>query len=110
MRIPNVEHAVIAEDKRRDSLLNVEHGRGSSKARMLIAMGYRAENWPQLATDIRAQHLTLEVDVTKASDYGARYEIVGPMVGPQGWSAICRSVWQIDIGTDYPRLITMYPE
>lgn len=110
MKIPNADRAVIAEDKLRDYLLNVEHHHGASKARLLHSMGYRPEGWQDLETDIRVQHLTIDVDVTKQSGYGTRYEIVGSLVGPLGWSAVFRSVWQIDTGTDYPRLITMYPE
>ena len=110
MKIPNATRAEIAEEKLREYLLNVEHHHGASKARLLLSLGYRPESWRELETDIRLQHLTVDVDVTKESEYGTRYEIVGPLVGPLGQSVDFRSVWQIDIGTDHPRLITMYPE
>lgn len=29
--------------------------------------------------------------------------------GLGGGSVLFRSIWQIDIGTDFPRLITLYP-
>jgi hypothetical protein len=110
MNLPNANNAVIAQDKLCDYLLNVAHRRGGPKARLLIAMGYRPDQWQQLEADIRGQHLAVDVDRVTNSAYGTRYEIVGPLVGPAATSVIFRSVWQIDVGTQVPRLITMYPE
>jgi hypothetical protein len=64
----------------------------------------------RLDTDIRTQLLAHDVALVRTVRWGTRYEIVGPLTGPVGKSVIFRSVWQIDIGTDVPRLITMYPE
>ncbi len=110
MKIPNADKAVIAEDKLRTYLLNVTHRRGGSKARLLVSMGYAPDDWQRLETDIREGHLTADVDQLAESDYGTRFEIVAPLIGPTGRSVNFRSIWQIDLGTDYPRLITMYPE
>jgi len=110
MTIPNAEAAIIAEDKICDYLLNRSHRRGGSKAKFLVAMGYSPGDWRRLADDLRAQHLTVDAANESASDYGKRYEIIAPLVGPNGRSAEIVTVWQIDIGTDAPRLITLYPE
>ena len=110
MKIPNADRAIIAPDKLRDYLLNTEHRRGGSKARLLLSMGYRTEDWPRLEADLRLQHLGAEVDRTTATDYGQRYEIAAPLTGPKGRTIGFRSIWQIDTATDVPRLITMYPE
>lgn len=63
MKLPNREKAVIAPDKLLNYLLNVEHKRGGTKARVLTEFGYRVENWRQLESDIRRDHLEQEVDV-----------------------------------------------
>lgn len=110
MRIPNAEQAVIAPEKLRDYLLNPEHRRGASKAVLLISMGYETDQWQQLDADLRAQHLTADVEHVEDTDYGTRYTLVAELTGPNGRTIAFRSVWQIDIGTDRPRLITMYPE
>ncbi len=60
--------------------------------------------------EIRARHLTTDVDCEADSDYGKRYEIVAPLSSQSGSSVMFRSICQIDAGTDVPRLITMYPE
>src|SRR5437867_13137834 len=110
MKIPNADKAVIAEDKLCKYLLNPTHRRGASKAKLLVAMGYGADDWQQLAADIRTHHLAADVDRQAETDYGTCYEIVAPLPGTLGQAVMFRSIWQIDTGTDYPRLITMYPE
>jgi hypothetical protein len=110
MKIPNADRAVVAPDKLCQYLLNPAHRRGGPKARLLLSMGYSADAWERLEADIRTCHLAAEVASEADSDYGRRYEIVAPLPGPSGRAVTFRSVWQIDAGTDYPRLITMYPE
>jgi hypothetical protein len=110
MKGPHADQAVIAQDKLCNYLLNVTHRRGGSKAKLLVAMGYQPDDWQRLESDLHTQHLTAEVDRVADTDYGPRYEIVAPLVGPAGRPVTFRSIWQIDIGTQAPRLITMYPE
>ena len=110
MKLPNADRAVIAPDKLTAYLLNILHTRGGSKAKLLIRMGYRLDDPQRLEADIRAQHLPMEVDEVVDTDYGPRYEILAPLSGPAGLTIPFRSVWQIDTGTDVPRLITMIPE
>lgn len=109
MRIPNADKAIIAPEKLRDYLLNPAHRRGASKARLLLACGYRAAEWHVLETDLRMQHLVADFAATKTNPYGTRFEISAPLAAPSGRRILVQSVWQIDKGTDLPRLITLYP-
>lgn len=109
MKLPNRERAVIARDKLTDYLLNAAHKRGGAKARLLERFGYSADQWWQLSDDIRAQ-LETEVDVERATDYGLRYEIRITLQTPIGQPLRVCTVWQIDDGTDFPRLITLFPD
>jgi hypothetical protein len=110
MKMPSAEKAEIAPEKLWGYLLDLDHRRGGTKARFLYACGYRGENWERLQSDLREQHLNQEVSLTHQTSYGQRFEIVAPLATPSGRSVVFRSVWQIDTGTDHPRLITMYPE
>jgi hypothetical protein len=49
--------------------------------------------------------------VTKLSEsrFGTKYQIDGPLPCPDGRSPTIRSVWIVDAGTDFPRLITAHP-
>ncbi len=110
MKLPNRERAVIAPDKLTDYLLNVEHKREGTKARLLTQFGYNSDNWQQLEADIRLYHLDRDVDVVKETMYGMRYEIRAPLQTPSGRVLVIRTIWQVDEGTDYPRLLTLYPD
>jgi hypothetical protein len=91
-------------------LLDVDHPYGGSKAQLLVALGYSVARWQQLDADLRHSHLAEDFVKTVHTTWGTRYEVVAPLTGPSGDAIVFRSVWQIDRGTDIPRLITMYPE
>jgi hypothetical protein len=109
MTVPNADHAIIAAEKITGYLLNTSHKRGAAKARLLLGLGYRADAPVVLESDLRTQHLSL--DVTRASEnaFGVVYEIEGPIKAPNGRSVEFCSIWQVDTGTNVPRFITMYP-
>ena len=109
MKIPNADKAIIAPEKIRDYLLNPLHRRGGPKAKFLMTLGYRAENWQQFEGDLREQHLGEDFAIATQTPYGVCYEILAPITSPTGRRARFCSVWQIDQGTESPRLITMYP-
>jgi uncharacterized protein DUF6883 len=109
MKIPNADRVIIAADKLTGYLLNVSHKRGGPKARLLLSLGYRSDNPESLESDLRTQHLALDVTRTHETAYGVVYEIEGSITTPSGRTVRFCSVWQIDTGTDVPRFITMYP-
>lgn len=109
MTVPNADRAIIATDKLTGYLLNASHKRGGPKARLLLSVGYRSDNPEPLESDLRAQHLSLDVTRTHENAYGVVYEIEGPIRTPNGRSIRFCSVWQVDTGSDVPRFITMYP-
>lgn len=110
MNLPNADYAIFEEGKLVEYLLNVNHRRGGSKGRLLHSLGYDVQSWQRLADDLRQQHLTADVIEQRDTFWGKRYDIVAPLTGPTGDTVMFRSIWQIDLGSDRPRLITMYPE
>ncbi|MBM4080420.1 MAG: hypothetical protein FJ272_18055 [Planctomycetes bacterium] len=94
----------------REYLLNTEHKRGVNKARLFAQFGYDRANWRRLESDIRMYHLNADVDANRRTPYGMRYEIHAPLQTPSGRALIVRTIWQIDDGTDFPRLITVVPD
>lgn len=77
---------------------------------MLASAGYTLGNWQQLEADLRQSHLSADVDESRQVAYGMRYEIRAPLQTPNGRTLIVRSIWQIDMGSDDPRLITLFPD
>lgn len=76
---------------------------------MLRSVGYRSDNPQPLESDLRAQHLSLDLTGTHESAYGDVDEIEGPIKTPSGTTVRFCSVWEVDTGTDVPRFITMCP-
>lgn len=108
MLVPDAEHAIIAPEKLTDYLLNPVHRRGAAKARLLLSLGYQRENPERLANDLRRDHLTQPIHGRSYNAYGECFEILAPIDTPSGRRVRFQSIWQIDHGTDRPRLITMY--
>jgi hypothetical protein len=109
MTVPNAERAVVAAEKATEYLLNMSHKRGAAKARLLVGVGYGPDTPRLLESDLRAQHLSVDVTRTSGNAYGVVYEIEGPIKTPSGKTIRFCSIWQIDAGTDVPRFITMDP-
>jgi hypothetical protein len=107
--VPNADRAIIAPEKLTGYLLNVSHKRGGPKARLLLRVGYQSDDSRLLESDLRSQHLSIDVTRTSQNAYGVVYEIDGPIKTPDGRTMRFCSVWQVDTGTDVPRFITMYP-
>ena len=96
--------------KLRDYLLNPAHPEGATKAQYLSEMGYNQENYHILEVDLRNQHLTCDVQPGKESIFGVKYEILAPLVGPNGKKRLIRSVWMIRKSDSFASLITLIPE
>ena len=108
MRLPNSDRAVIDSAKIRDYLLSTSHPVGRFKARFFESLGYSAENWEQIDTDIRDLIAVAEARPGEKTEYGQKYEVRGSMTGPNGRSAEVVTVWIVLTGEDVPRFITAY--
>lgn len=101
--------AVIAPEKLRDYVLSPTHPDGRAKAAYLARLGYTQADWPRLEADLREQVLSLDAVPVKQSAYGQKYEILGPLTGPNGLAAWIRTIWIILTGETVPRLVTLIP-
>jgi len=101
---------VIAPEKLRDYVLNPSHAEGKSKTRFLNEMGYEQNNWQVLEADLRAQHLPFDVIPGQKSIFGNKYEIVAPLIGPNGQKRWIRSIWIIRRRESFARFVTLIPE
>src|SRR5260370_10208459 len=79
--------AVIPADKLREYLLSTTHPDGRGKAEYLGRLGYSQDAFGQLDADLREQVLSSEAQPGRASRYGQKYEILGPLTGPNGNTA-----------------------
>jgi hypothetical protein len=108
--LPNGEHAVVDAAKVRDYLLSSAHPVGRFKAAVFLALGYTAESWPQLQSDLLALGQFGEARPGQTSLYGQKYEVSGILSGPNGRQAVFTTVWLVRPGESNPRFITAFPE
>jgi len=109
MKLPNLERAVVPRERVVDYLLSTTHRDGRHKAVIFIRFGFEVDNWRVLA-EAHVRHAK-EHEVAKEEDspFGTRYAVEGIMVMADGRTALMRTVWFIDTGTDVPRFVTAYP-
>ncbi len=108
MKLP-ARDAIIPPDKVRDYLLSRTHPDGRAKAEYLGGLGYSQETFLQLEADLREQLLCRDAQPLRASIYGQKYEILGPLTGPNGSTGWVRTIWIILTGETTPRLVTLIP-
>ena len=110
MKLPNLENAVVSEEKITRYLLNSEHPDGAGKAAFFSALGFSAANWQELANALRRLAETTTVARSVESIHGKKYIIEGRLTSPCGKTPLVRTVWIVDQGGDIPRLVTAYPQ
>ncbi len=108
MKLPNIEHAVIEIGKLTDYSLNAAHDVGKHKARVFqAALGITIDDAAWLREQIlRGIHHHEAVEGGR-SPFGQKY-VVDMAISRSDLSAIVRTSWIVEHGTDFPRLTSCY--
>ena len=109
MRLPNAEKALVEREKITEYLLSTTNPGGRSKAFFFLRFGFSAGSWDVFAEALKLQGSTHEVVRTVETVHGPRYYVDGIIETPDGRNPRVRTVWQVDPGSDSPRLITAHP-
>ena len=109
MRLPNAHLAVVDRAKITEYLLNAEHPDNGGKAAFFIKLEFSRSDWDKFANALRKLALTADVTKSMETVHGKKYIVDGELENPAGKEAWVRSIWIIDAGTDFPRLVTAYP-
>jgi hypothetical protein len=110
MRLPNAESARVEREKITDYLLSTTNQRGRNKAVFFLSFGFSTDHWQGFAEALRLQATDLEVVKVVETVHGLRYHVDGVLETPDGRNPQVKTVWQMDVGSDFPRLITAYPQ
>lgn len=109
MKLPNANKVLIPREKIADYLLSAAHPDNNGKAEFFQSFGFRLEDWETLATTFRRAALDGEVIQHLETSHGVKYVLHAAMETPSGKSPVVRTVWIVDRGRNYPRLVTAYP-
>lgn len=109
MLIPNSENAVVDIRKLRDYCLNPNHDDGQHKARLFLSiLEMTADDAEELRQILLEVVQTGEARLGRQDEFGQRYTLDFTLEW-QNRSAIVRSGWVIEHGSETPRLTTCYP-
>ena len=108
MKLPNSHLAIIDITKLQDYSLNPEHESGGHKARVFrAALGLTLDD----AEWLRAHMLRIaregDATVGERSFFGQKY-LIDAQLTFNHRSAIVRTAWIVENGTDFPRLVSCY--
>ena len=109
MKLPNPDKLVVEREKIADYLLNPAHPDNGGKARFFEELGFRRKEWETLAAALRTLAQTADVANSAESPHGRKYVILGRIESPGGKAARVQTVWIVDTGLDFARLVTAYP-
>ena len=107
--LPHGQHATVDREKITEYLLSVSNPRGRTKATFFLGFGFNIDQWQDFATALRLHGASHDVVKVVKTPYGSRYYVDGTIETPDGRDPQVRTVWQVDVGSDYPRLITAHP-
>ena len=108
MKLPNAERAVVEERKITEYLLSFTSPDGRTKAEFFTRFGFQSDEWEVFAEMLRSHCLEHEVYEFSETGRGVKYVIIGTVRTPDGRNPNIKSIWQIDHGADFPRLISAY--
>ncbi|NJN74615.1 MAG: hypothetical protein HC799_18385 [Limnothrix sp. RL_2_0] len=109
MKLPNGKNAVIDIRKLTDYCLNLEHTSGKHKARLFRAkLDFFAQNAEVLVKALQIVAVDGDAKLGRLDRFGQRYTIDFEFTW-QNRSAMLRSGWIIEHGSDRPRLTTCFP-
>lgn len=109
MKLPNADKALIQREKIADYLLNAAHPDNNGKAEFFESFGFRSDDWETLANAFRRAALDGEVIQHLETSHGVKYVLHAAMETPSDKSPLVRTVWIVDRGRNFPRLVTAYP-
>ena len=109
MTLPNARHAVVEREKVVEYLLSVSSPSGQAKAMFFLSFGFSIEHWQDFAKALRVHGNSHQVVKVVETVHGPRYHVDGAIQSPDGRNPRIRTVWQVDSGSEYPRLITAHP-
>jgi filamentous hemagglutinin len=105
--LPNYQRAVIPRKKVEAYVLDPSHPDGKHKAIVFkSALGFEQSDWAILRDSISAELPYHEASIGKNDQYGARYNVIMPITGPNGRTVDVLTAWIVEHGTNYPSFVT----
>ena len=109
-RLPNADRASVAPRKISHYLLSDTSKSGRGKAKFLKRFGFAADRPDELIAALLHHAQTYDVVGIRKTEHGMMYEIISPLVCPDGRLPQVMTAWIIDEGLNDPRFVTLIPD
>lgn len=108
--LPNYRAAVIPKAKLSGYALNMDHPKGGRDKAIAFrdALGYTVDNEAELSASLLVGLGKWRAVERPTAAHGRPFEVKMLLTGPNGKRATVKTAWQIDNGSDIPRLISVY--
>lgn len=107
--LPNVNNAIIPNEKLTAYALNKNHPTGKHKAIAFEKyLGYNIDNMEMLINEVRKNLKLTPAKLRAETQYGQPYEVRMKINGVNGKTAWIKTGWIIDKDSDVPRLTSIY--
>jgi hypothetical protein len=107
--LPAADRAVVELTKMTEYLLNAGHPDNGGKARFFESCGFSASEPGRLVAALKDGAAGGEVVLHVSSIHGTKYVVDGRLGSSGSQGAFVRTVWIVDKGQEFPRLVTAYP-
>lgn len=108
MKLPNCKSALVDLAKLEEYSLNPQHESGTHKARVFRkALGLTLDDVAWLRDELIRIATECDVLIGELSPFGQKY-VIDATITFGDRSAIVRTVWIVENGTDFPRLVSCY--
>jgi hypothetical protein len=108
MKVPHCEQAIIKTEKLTKYLLNFDHPKGKSKAKLFQILGFELSNADELATQLLDIIFENDYNETEETEHGVSYTIFGN-VGLNNRTRLLKTVWMLPHDSNIPHFVTAYP-
>ena len=108
MKLPYRKDVIIQTSKLIKYLLSLTNPDGKVKAEFFRKSGFNENNISLFRQSLLEVANNNEVKKVEKYEYGIKYVVEGLMQRPSGQEFIIRTIWSVDKGKKFPRLITAY--
>ena len=106
--MPHSENLVVETRKLTEYLLSPTSPRGRHKADFFQRFGYTIANMTEFSEALREHGQTQQITRIIDTPHGRRYNVEGPLRSPDGRNPQVRTVWQLEPGSESPRLLSAF--
>lgn len=106
-KLPNGENAIVPMEKLVNYCLNPDHPRGKDKARVFASvLGFTQNRASQLAALVLQAAVNGEVTQETTTAFGRYYRVDWTV--PSRGDVVLRTIWEITVGEEVPRLVSAF--